>query len=154
MKKLFIALFIAASLVMMFGVVGVSAEEQVTEVTVDSVITVDIEPDTLSFGNHLPGGPYAMPNSIKFNASGSNVDVAVEVTDVTPGLFDVNLDVSPLSQNTWENINAFDDVMECILNGDVCEYSLLALDSRLTIPQGTSAGLKTGTITYLFTEAP
>jgi len=122
---------------------------QSINVEVITTITVMINPNILDFGSLVAGtidNP-AVNGPVSFDASGSNVDVQVEITDITAGLFEDGL--------KFDGALALGQifVLNC-LAGEVCTYDLETTDPTLDIPAGTPAGAKTGVITYTLTGAP
>lgn len=152
MIKKYLVLMMAFSL--MFGVVGVIAEDQGVEVIVSPTSSASINPTTLNFGTILPGTPNLLEDAITFSAdAGSNEDMTITVTGVT-GIFANNIDVSIADAATFGPLESFTDVLECVIVSEVCTYTDIVLDATLDVPPGTPAGDQTGTISYLLTGAP
>ncbi len=145
MKKYLILLIIG---VMAAGIV--MATPQGVEVEIGDDITMIIKPTVINFSSVIPGtadNP-AVNGPISFNATGSNVNITVVVTNVTGVPFDKGLEldnVSPMGR-TFQ--------MHCVIVNDICTYSIVNTDPTLNVPKGSPAGMKTGTITYLITGVP
>ncbi len=147
MKKLFILL----TTMMMLGSIGVFAqveEDQPIIVDVGEDIHLEILPNPLDFGPVLPDTTdNPSTEDITFDATGSNVDVHIEITDVTGAPFEDGLKIDgtdPVGQ-FWD--------LPCISdpNTEICTYDLDTAEPTLDIPLGTSQGSKSGTIVYTVT---
>ncbi|MEK6934556.1 MAG: hypothetical protein AABW46_01630 [Nanoarchaeota archaeon] len=121
-----------------------------TTIEISENITISVGPGTLDFGIVAPGtedNPSTSP--IEFDANGSNVNVTVEVTEVTGDddtLFDdIEVETSP---DTWVNIVGADVTMICDYSGGTCVFDPVSWDARLDVPEGLPAGTKAGTIVY------
>ncbi len=135
--------------VMINGNIVASFEGQDVEVEIDSSINVVVNPPTLNFGTIVAGtidNP-ALNGPVSFDASGSNVNVRVEVTDITEGIFENGLkfDEDLALGQTFD--------LTCDDGSGVCAYELITTIPTLDIPTGTPRGTKTGTITYTLGEA-
>ncbi len=119
-------------------------------VTVGDTIVVAITPPTVDFGNVATGtqNAPAISGDIMFNASGSNVNVSIEVTNVTGFPFTTGLKLdgaAPIGQS-WDLL--------CNLVSNICTYPLQLVTPTLTVPTGTPAGITPGTIVYTIMETP
>lgn len=144
MKKL-ISLIVLLIIVSAFGVIGV---DQNINAAITSVISVTISPTTLDFGSVAPGTNNKVAGPIGFDATGSNVNVKVEVTDVTGNsLFD-NIEVT--TSGGARNIIGATDIMPCVDTLGTCTYAILSWPTTLDVPGGFPAGPITGAIVYTF----
>jgi len=129
----------------------VLAAEQGLTVTIGEDIHLLITPNPLGFGPVVPGinNNPATNGPIQFDASGSNVDVKIEVTAVTGFPFESNGlllgGAAPVGQ-TWNLL--------CTPVGSVCTYVVASTIPTLNVPLGATKGDKAGTITYLITGPP
>jgi hypothetical protein len=148
MNKTFILTLLLGFFVLsVFGVSGVFAVDQSLNVSIGENITVQIAPETVQFGQVAPGSNNNMATNgpIAFNATGSNVDVNIEVTNVTGFPFEngLMLDGSPALGEVWDLL--------CILNGGICTYAGAETVPTLDVPIGAPAGVVGGTTTYTIT---
>jgi len=138
----------------MFGIListvsFILAVDQGLEVDVGEDIHLLITPETVDFGTVVPGPNKPATNGpITFDATGSNVDVTVTVSDVDGFPFEgstllLDGDSTPIGKS-W--------TLECTENvEEVCEYDLASTVPTLDVPLGTSQGTHLGTITYTVT---
>jgi len=149
MKKLNLLVFLVMT--MLFGVVGVMADDvdQGINVTIGTTIQVIILPTTINFGSVLPNtNNNPATENVSFNAAGSNINVSVAVTSVTGEPF--------ISGLKFDNVLVQGHapyVLPCVLSGELCTYVLKTVGTTLNIPATFQKGTKTGTITYTITEA-
>jgi hypothetical protein len=141
-------LIFLAVFVMLFSAGGVLAVDQPINGTISSDIVCAIGPATVIFGPITPGtnGNAATNGPITFNATGSNVDVAVTVTSVTGSPFSTGLRLDgadPISR-------VFN--LDCVVVSNICTYSIATTTPTLNVPKGSPAGLQTGIITYTVAE--
>lgn len=125
----------------MGGVLAVDANQPV-QVTIGTDVTVAITPNPLDFGSVPAGSVNFTGPDVHFNATGSNVNVTVAVTNVTGVPFATGLkfnSITPIGQIAF---------LPCTVVADVCTYTPVDWTTSLSIPIGTPAGLKSGTITY------
>ena len=143
-KKLLVFLVIFS---VMLGMIGVAiGVPQGIEVTISPDIHVVIAPTTVNFGAVIPGDGNNAVEDVSFNATGSNVDVNVEVTIVTGDPFKDGLNFGgTLAEGQ-------DIVLPCVHSGELCTYVLETVETTLDIPIAFQKGLKSGTITYTITE--
>ena len=140
----------------MFGILIASisfalAVEQDLEVTVGQNITLVISPGTVEFGIVAPGTTDndADSGDITFDASGSNVDVTVAVTDVSGFPFESStlfLDGDTPVGQSW--------FLECTIVNDICQYTTANTTPTLDVPVGAAQGNYVGILTYLITGSP
>ncbi|MEK6887184.1 MAG: hypothetical protein AABW88_05120 [Nanoarchaeota archaeon] len=142
MKKLVLVFLVMMSLLSLL------AADQGITVTVGQDITVVINPTTVNFGSVLPDtNANGAVEDVSFDATGSNVDVNVEVTTVSGEPFTSGLKFDgTLAQGQ-------DILLPCVLSGDLCTYVLEIVDTTLDVPDTFKKGVYPGTITYTITEA-
>lgn len=129
--------------VMLNGELIEDFDNQNIQVEINEGVTLAITPLTLNFGNVEAGSVDNLGTNIVFNATGSNVDVNVEVINVTGFPFETGLKLNgniPIG----ESAN-----LPCAVINNVCTYTNVEWTTSLTVPIGTPAGLKSGTIVYL-----
>lgn len=117
------------------------------EVDVIEDIRLSITPLTLDFGM-MRGGEANAGDDIVFDATGSNVDVSVEVASVEGFPFADGLSLN--GDDTPLGLTAF---LECSPVDYICEYTPISWTTLLSIPVGTSSNMYSGTITY-FVSGP
>ena len=151
MKKIlvFLVMLSLMSVMGMFAISGVLAVDQGINVTISENITILITPSVVQFGAVLPGSSDndAVEN-VSFDATGSNVDVSVEVTTVSGEPFTTGLKFD----GTLAQGESY--VLPCVLSGELCTYDLKTVDTTLDVPATFKKGTYPGTITYTITEAP
>src|SRR3989344_3364276 len=146
MKKLLVFAVMFGIFISMMGFAF--AAEQGVEVEVGEDIHLLITPETVDFGTVVPGpGKTATNGPIRFNATGSNVDVHVEVTDVEGFPFEgstllLDGDSTPIGK-FWD--------LDCVIANNICTYVVASTVPTLDVPLGTSQGTYLGTITYSVT---
>ena len=148
MKKSLIFLVMVS---LTFGMIGVvSATDQGIDVNVGQDIHVVINPVTVQFSGVIPGtnNNPASNGPISFDATGSNVDVTIQVTTVTNPPFDTGLKLDNVSPTT----RIFN--LPCVLVSSICTYAPVTTVPTLDVPIGSPAGIKSGTITYTITGPP
>ena len=124
--------------------------EQLVDVEIVALTLVSISPMNLNFGSRIPGtsdNP-AVNGPIEFDASGSNTNFDVEVTDVTGFPFETGLEFDgdePVGKS-WE--------FNCVEVSDICTYATQSTVPTLSIPAGAVIGEHTGTVTYTVTASP
>ena len=150
MKKLLI-------FAVMFGIIIgainlVAAVDQGLQVTIGEDIDLLITPSTVDFGTVVPGSTdnAATNGPITFDASGSNVDVHVEVSAVTGFPF---ASTTLLLDGDSTPVGLFWD-LDCTIVNDICTYTTASTTPTLDIPLSSTPGLKTGSITYTVTGSP
>ncbi len=148
MNKLLTTLVIASFI--LTGVTGVFAADQDITVTIGEDINVVISPGTVEFDTVAPGtndNP-ATNGPIEFDATGSNVDVNIEVTDVMGFPFEdgLMLDGVPALGSSWDLI--------CTIVDSLCTYTTESTVPTLNVPTGAAQGINPGTITYTITGSP
>ncbi len=142
-NKILLTIFLLGVLV--FGVSGVSADEnQNTTTNVTKVMTFQISPLLLDFGPLAPG--QTSNREVTANATGSNVNLSVTVDVANYPFHDWLLFEGYLADN-------YDFNMSCIIDGNICTYDIEEISANLTIPQGTLPGVWNGVITYTIEEA-
>jgi hypothetical protein len=148
MKKLNLVITVLCVLILTMGIVFAVEEDQGIEVTVEGTISVLITPTTIMFGD-VPTDSVDNPafEDVAFDASGSNVDVLVDVVSVTGVPFSSGLTFSGSDPTTM------DFEMLC-LAGDTCTYDIVTFLTELDVPLGSPAGPQVGIVTYMVTEAP
>ena len=146
MKKLLVFAVMFGILISMISFV--LAAEQSVEVEVGEDIHLEITPATVDFGVVVPGPNKPATNGpIEFDATGSNVDVHVEVTDVEGFPFEgstllLDGDSTPIGK-FWD--------LDCVIANNICTYVVASTVPTLDVPLGTSQGTYLGTITYSVT---
>lgn len=149
MKKIVLVFLVMLGLMSLLGIMVLAAPpSQPIEVTIDLSIHVVIAPGTVSFGNVLPdtvNNPAV--EDVSFDATGSNVDVEVEVTTVSGEPFHTGLKFDGVTAETESYI------LPCVLSGELCTYVLETVDTTLDVPLAFEKGSKSGTITYTITES-
>ena len=129
-------------------ILGAGADaNQSVNVTIGEDIIVLITPNPLEFGPLVSGtnNNTATNGPISFDATGSNVNVTITVASVTGAPFNAGLKfggLNPVGQIFNQN---------CVLVSSVCTYTPVTTVPTLSIPTGSPAGTKTGTITYTIT---
>ena len=149
MKKLLV--FFVMMLSLIGGIMAIDPNQQAVDATVSGSIIVAINPlPTLNFGTVIANsfGNAALNGPVIFNPAGSTTGVSVEVTDVTGAPFDTGLKFD----GTLAELQKYD--IPCVLSGDLCTFTAKSVVPTLDVPTGSSAGLKSGVITYTFTEYP
>lgn len=148
MKKLLAGLMLIS--VLLFSAIGVMAVDQGLTVIIGEDVNLIITPSTVDFGTVQPGinNNPAINGPIIFDATGSNVDVNVEVTAVTGFPFEdgLMLDGAPALAQDWDLL--------CVLVEDVCSYTTATTVPTLDVPLSAPQGTKPGTITYTVTGSP
>jgi hypothetical protein len=154
MKRLLVLLMMFGIMAGMLGIVGADPSQGIG-FEVNPQTTVTINPPTLEFGLIVPGAAAttATNGPISFNAAGSNTDISIEFTSVDKTIFNsIELETSP---GVWVYISTVPTITMPCNKGidDVCNYSPnpKTVAARLAVPIGTSAGTKTGSITYTIT---
>ena len=118
---------------------------QALETGVGPDVSLSISPATLNFGTLVAGTINNPGLDVMFDATGSNVDVSVEVDSVVGFPYETGLKfngANPKGQKT---------TLPCLLSGGVCSYTPVEWTTSLTVPTGTRAGTYSGTITYIIT---
>ena len=145
MKKL---LILAVFGIVIASLSFIAAADQGLEVTVGEDITLLITPSIVDFGTVVPGlGKPAVNGPITFDATGSNVDVHVEVSAVTGFPFAGS---TLLLDGDSTPVGKFWDLV-CLTPLTVCTYAPAFTTPTLDVPIGTSKGSYEGTITYTVT---
>lgn len=127
-----------------FSVASVSAlSPQAATVDIDPSVVAEVLPGLLDFGSLAPGETGGA-SQITIDVSGSNVDVQVEVDDVTGFPFRTHLMFGAflaLNHPAW--------IFECQLSEEgLCVYTNQMVDPTLTVPLSAPAGTMPGVITY------
>src|SRR3989344_2031935 len=123
---------------------------QQVDVEIVELTLISISPLSLDFGSRAPGTSdnAALNGPILFDASGSNTNFDVEVTDVTGFPFETGLEFDgdePVGK-LWE--------FTCVEDDNVCTYPVQSTVPTLSIPAGAVIGEHTGTVTYTVTASP
>ncbi len=145
MIKNFSVLLMMSLLVL--GISFVFAADQTVQVTIGGDVVVAISPNPLDFGNVLPNSVdnAATNGPIMFDATGSNVDVTVQVSSVSGFPFADGLmfdGEEPVGKN-W--------LLECTIQNNICTYDSASTVPTLNVPAGSAQGQNQGTITYTVT---
>ncbi|MFH1289946.1 MAG: lamin tail domain-containing protein [Nanoarchaeota archaeon] len=118
--------------------------DQDLNATIREIIVLDISPRGLDFGIVDPGsqGNPALNGPIEFDATGSNVNVSVEVTEVVgyPFVGGLKIDGMEAVGSSWELI--------CILSGFSCTYNVVEAEPTLDVPIGAVGSYSEGIIIY------
>lgn len=147
MKKILVFL-VMASVLSVFSIGNVIAVDQSINATINGNSSILITPATVEFGAVVPGtnnNPSTSGN-ISFDPTGSNVDVNVEVTNVTGKPFEGGL--------KFDGSLAQGQDYDILCVGNPCTYTPKVVIPTLNVPIGSRAGIKTGTITYTITGTP
>jgi hypothetical protein len=113
---------------------------------------VTITPTSLDFGtvqscsqdNNATNGP------IVINPDSSNTNISIQITDVTPGLFE-NIELET-SNATWVSIKTLPTFsLPCNPVNQLCTFTPKSVNARLDVPCSIISGAKTGDITYTIT---
>lgn len=145
MKKLLLFLVFG---VMIAGIVMATPQKLIVNIGDDIVIA--ITPDMINFSSVMPGtddNP-AINGPIKFNATGSNTNVTIEVTNVTGVPFEDGLELdgaNPIGRTFH---------LDCVTVDYICTYSIVSTVPTLNVPKGLFKGMKEGNITYTITGDP
>ena len=147
MKKLLVSALVIGFL-LSFGAFGVIAVDQDINATIDDNLTISISPATVEFGAVSAGssGNPASSGNISFDPAGSNVNVNVDVTNVTGKPFEGGL--------KFDGSLAQGQDYDILCVGNPCTYTPKTVSPTLDVPIGSRAGIKTGTITYIITGTP
>lgn len=149
--KILLFLVLLSSIILMSS--SVIALNQNVTATVNETTIGSVTPDILDFGqvilcsqNNAKNGP------IIFSGAGSNTNVSIEFTSVTPGLFQ-GISVAQQGTNqTWIPITDHPKVnLPCVNIEGLCTYTNVLFDARLNVPCGTAPGVQSGVITYTVT---
>ena len=153
MMKRILSLVILMSLVfgvlLLFNTGFVLADNQGQDInaSIGENITLFINPTTVEFGPVAPGTT-GTSNNITFNATGSNVNITIDVTSVTGEPFASGLMFDGALATSYFKS------MDCVISGAICTYGILTIVPTLVVPVGSPAGTKTGVITYTISVAP
>src|SRR3989338_8940398 len=151
MNKLFVFLGVLGILgiFLMIGVSGVIAVDQGINASINTNTVLVIKPTTVEFGVVSPGtfNNPATTGNITFNATGSNMNITVEGTNVAGIPFEAGLKLNSISP-----VGVMVK-LPCI-SLPICTYDIKKLTPTLDVPIGTPAGVRSGTITYLVTSIP
>jgi len=136
--------------IMLICVPGVFAEDQGINVTIGEDISLIITPTIIEFGPVPPDSTNnpALNGPITFNATGSNVDVNIEVTNVTGFPFESGLlldTLAPVGQD-WD--------LPCVIVDNLCTYTQEITFPTLNVPVGAPQGVNQGVIIYQITGTP
>lgn len=137
--------------VLVFSSAGVIADTgQGINASVGENISLIITPTTVEFGQVAPGTDDndATSGDITFDAEGSNVNVNIEVTNVSGFPFETGLmlDGMPALGEFWD--------LMCVIDSELCTYTPATTTPTLDVPVGAPPGVKPGTITYTITGTP
>jgi len=120
-------------------------DNQNIQVEINDDIELTISPLTLNFGELFPGNTDVEGPGITFDATGSNVDVNVQVANVIGFPFETELKLNgaiPLTQSA---------ILPCVVSDNICTYVPVGWTTSLSIPVGTPSGLLAGAIEYTIT---
>lgn len=129
----------------------VMAQQGITVEVGETGATVTIVPDTVTFGETLPGttDKPATSDPITITADeGNNLDIDIDITiEGALALFKNGLKFGV------DLADGKDYDMDCEPNivTSICEYTPIVINPTLTVPTGTPAGVQTGTIVYTIT---
>ena len=148
MKNNLVSLIILGVLVL--GMIGfVAADTQPVQVTIGEQIVIAISPTLLDFGTLSPGNTNIAGSDIVFDATGSNVDVTVTVSDVTEFPFATGLMINglaPIGQST---------TLPCTLDvNNLCTYTQQNWKDSISIPIASPKGVFNGAIVYTVSGPP
>lgn len=150
MRKL-LFLFLLSSIVLISA--GVMAFDQgVTAIVGGFFANVSIAPNNLDFGtvNSCSQDNPALNGPITLDPDSSNVNISIQVTNVTAGLFE-NIELET-SNATWVSINTLPTfTLVCNPIGQTCSFTPKTVNARLDVPCSIMAGSKSGVITYTIT---
>lgn len=145
MNKIFVLALLAMTI---FGtsVYAQETQDQDTRVNINTVITVQITPELLDFGNVAPGGT-GTASDITFDTGTTNSAVLrIEVTGVANFPFEDGL--------MFGGFPAFGQFREapCVFDeAEGCTYNLAPFVPTLEVPSNAPAGVADGLITYTVT---